>query len=101
MDEYTCTAISGDRLNSHGLPKLEEKSLKLHTPFCRETAKDFKNSAAGKEVLKAAVTQLLLYYTRMLELLKRSGPECAALIREAVTVPTIMYSIKSLPIQIR
>ena len=76
-------------------------SLKLHVPFCRETAKDFKNSAAGKEVLKAAVTQLLLYYTRMLELLKRSGPECAALIREAVTVPTIMYSIKSLPIQIR
>ena len=76
-------------------------SLKLHVLFCRETAKDFKNSAAGKEVLKAAVTQLLLYYTRMLELLKRSGPECAALIREAVTVPTIMYSIKSLPIQIR
>ena len=40
------------------------------------------------------MTQLLLYYTRFLELLKRSGPEGTALIRDAVTVPSIMYEIK-------
>lgn len=57
--------------------------------------KDFsRNSVCGREVLKAAMTQLLLYYTRMLELLKRSGPDGAALVRDAVTVPSIMYEIK-------
>lgn len=48
----------------------------------------------GREVLKAAMTQLLLFYTRTLELLKRAGPEAAALVRNAVTVPSIMYEIK-------
>lgn len=57
--------------------------------------KDF-NSAAGcgREVLKACMTQLLLYYTRLLEMLKRSGPEGQALVRDAVTVPSIMYDIR-------
>lgn len=40
------------------------------------------------------MTQLLLYYTRMLELLKRAGADAAALARDAVTVPSIMYEIK-------
>jgi hypothetical protein len=40
------------------------------------------------------MTQLLLYYTRMLELLKRQGPEGTALAREAVNIPAIMYEIK-------
>ena len=53
-----------------------------------------RNTTCGREVLKAAMTQLLLYYTRMLELLKRSGPDGAALVRDAVTVPSIMYEIK-------
>ena len=56
--------------------------------------KDFRNSACGREVLRAVLTQLLLYYTRFLELLKRSGPEGLALVRDAVTVPAIMYEIK-------
>lgn len=60
----------------------------------RETMKDFRSSACGREVLKAAMTQLLLYYTRMLELLKRAGPEGAAVVRDAVTIPSIMYEIK-------
>lgn len=53
----------------------------------RETMKDFRSSACWREVLKAAMTQLLLYYTRMLELLKRVGPERAAIVRDAVTIP--------------
>lgn len=60
----------------------------------RDTVKDFRSSACWREVLKAAMTQLLLYYTRMLELLKRAGPEGAAIVRDAVTIPSIMYEIK-------
>lgn len=56
--------------------------------------KDFKNSPAGREVLKAAMTQLLLYYTRLLELLRRSGGDGVALARDAVTAQSIMYEIK-------
>ena len=56
--------------------------------------RDFKSGSAGREVLRAAMTQLLLFYTRFLELLKRCGPEGTALIRDAVTVPSIMYEIK-------
>ncbi|KAK9819744.1 hypothetical protein WJX72_001832 [[Myrmecia] bisecta] len=60
----------------------------------KDTMKDFKNGVWGREVIKAAMTQLLLYYTRLLELLKKAGPEGAALLRDAVTVPSIMYEIK-------
>ena len=42
------------------------------------------------------MTQLLLYYTRMLELLKRQGPEGASLAKDAVNVPSIMYEIKKI-----
>jgi hypothetical protein len=45
-------------------------------------------------VLQASMTQLLLYYTRMLELLKKQGPEGTALAREVVNIPAIMYEIK-------
>ncbi len=44
--------------------------------------------------LQASMTQLLLYYTRMLELLKKQGPEGMALAREGVNIPAIMYEIK-------
>lgn len=40
------------------------------------------------------MTQLLLYYTRLLELLKKQGPEGVALAREVVNIPAIMYEIK-------
>lgn len=56
--------------------------------------RDFKNSASGREVLKAAMTQLLLFYTRFLELVKNGGLEGSAVARDAVTVPSIMYEIK-------
>lgn len=47
-------------------------------------------------LLQASMTQLLLYYTRMLELLKRQGPEGGQLAREVVNIPAIMYEIKRL-----
>lgn len=56
--------------------------------------REFKGSPSGREVLKAAMTQLLLHYTRFLDYLKASGAEGAAIAREAVTVPSIMYEIK-------
>ena len=61
---------------------------------CREVTKDFSLSVCGRDVVKAAMTQLLLYYTRALELLKKAGPEGLALVRDAVTVPSILYEIK-------
>ena len=60
----------------------------------RDTMREYRSSACGREVLKAGMTQLLLYYTRMLELLKRAGPAGAALVRDAVTIPSIMYEVK-------
>eukprot|EP00884_Botryococcus_braunii_P014708 jgi/Botrbrau1/23238/Bobra.0041s0074.1 len=60
----------------------------------KETLADFKVGGVGREVLKATLTQLLLYYTRLLELLKKQGNEGQALVRDAVTVPSIMYEIK-------
>ncbi len=44
--------------------------------------------------LQASMTALLQYYTRMLELLKRQGPDGAAVVKDAVNVPAIMYEIK-------
>jgi hypothetical protein len=44
--------------------------------------------------VQASMTQLLLYYTRMLELLKKQGPQGMALAREGVNIPAIMYEIK-------
>lgn len=40
------------------------------------------------------MTHLLKYYTRFLDLLKRQGHEAAALARDAVNMPSIMYEIK-------
>ncbi len=42
------------------------------------------------------MTSLLQYYTRMLELLKRQGPDGIAVAKDAVNVPAIMYEIKRL-----
>lgn len=56
--------------------------------------REFKGSPSGREVLKAAMTQLLLFYTKFLDHLKASGPDGSAVAREAVTVPSIMYEIK-------
>ncbi len=56
--------------------------------------KDFNKSSCGKEVVRAAMTQLLLYYNRAMDLIKKAGKEGAELARDAVTVPSIMYECK-------
>jgi hypothetical protein len=61
-----------------------------------EVSRQLADEGAARDVLQASMTQLLLYYTRMLELLKRQGPEGTALAREAVNIPAIMYEIKNL-----
>lgn len=62
--------------------------------MCRNVIKDFKSDKCTREVLGAAVSQLLGVYTRFLEFVKLGGPEGKALIRDAVTIPSIMYEIK-------
>jgi len=62
----------------------------------KETCSHFTSPVCGMEVLKAAMTQLLLYYTRLLDLLTKAGPPGATLAREAVSIPSIMYEIKRL-----
>ena len=56
--------------------------------------RDFKSTGSAKQVLGAAVTQLLEVYTRFLDFVKLGGPEGKALIRDVVTIPSIMYEIK-------
>jgi hypothetical protein len=51
-------------------------------------------AVAYADAVQASMTQLLLYYTRMLELLKKQGPEGVAAARDAVNIPAIMYEIK-------
>ena len=60
-----------------------------------EAGAQFAGGRAARDAFQAAVTQLLLYYTRLLDLLKRQGAEGAALAREAVSVPTVMYEVKA------
>ena len=61
----------------------------IHKQVMASFADDF-----ATEVLKAALTQLLLTYTKMLDALKEAGPAGAGLLKEAINVPSIMYEIK-------
>ncbi|MEW5309332.1 MAG: hypothetical protein WDW38_001227 [Sanguina aurantia] len=60
----------------------------------KEVLGQFEGTSCGRDVLQASMTQLLKYYTRMLELLKRQGPEGHLLAKEAVNIPSIMYEVK-------
>lgn len=62
----------------------------------KEVVRQFTDNPCGRDVLQASMTQLLLYYTRFLELLKRQGPEGLALAKDAVNIPSIMYEIKKI-----
>jgi len=54
------------------------------------------DAAVAREVLQATLTQLLLHYTRALDVVKRQGQGGAALARESVAVPSIMQRIRAL-----
>lgn len=60
----------------------------------REISQDFGNSSVGRAVQQAAFTQLLLQWSRFLELIKRQGEEGADVARQAVSMPSIMYALK-------
>ena len=48
----------------------------------------------GMEILKRALTQLLLYYTRFLDVVKRHCREHATLSRDMVNIPSLIAEIK-------
>ncbi|XP_075517252.1 vacuolar protein sorting-associated protein 52 A-like [Primulina tabacum] len=53
----------------------------------------FSNFLCGMEILRAALTQLLLYYTRLSDCLKRIGGG-SALNKDLVSISSIMYEIR-------
>ena len=61
----------------------------MHT----DVIKSFSNFLCGMEILRAALTQLLLYYTRLLDCIKEI-PGGSALNKDLVSIPSIMYEIK-------
>lgn len=60
----------------------------------KEVSQDFGAGAVGQAVQQAAFTQLLLYWSRFLELLKRQGEQATEVARGAVSMPSIMYALK-------
>ena len=60
----------------------------------REIAQDFGNTATGRAVQQAAFTQLVLYWSRFLELVKRQGEAGEAVGRGAVSMASILYALK-------
>ena len=62
----------------------------------REVASDFGATPAARSVLQALFTQLLMQYSRFLELLKRQGSADADLTRDAATLPSVMYGLNAL-----
>ncbi|KAM3276093.1 hypothetical protein ACQJBY_044468 [Aegilops geniculata] len=59
----------------------------------KDVITSFSNFLCGMEILKAALTQLLLYYTRLTECVKRvSGG--SALNKDLVSISSILYEIK-------
>jgi len=55
---------------------------------------NFHNMKNGMEILKRTLTQLLLYYTRFLDLIKRYCNESSTLSRDMVNIPSIIAEIK-------
>jgi vacuolar protein sorting-associated protein 52 len=54
----------------------------------------FSNFANGTEILKQVLTQLLLYYTRFQDIIKKSWTRAPAFTRDIVSTATIMMEIK-------
>jgi len=59
----------------------------------KDVITSFSNFLCGMEILKAALTQLLLYYTRLTECVKRLNGGSAPN-KDLVSIPTILYEIK-------
>ncbi|KAK1276256.1 hypothetical protein QJS04_geneDACA003984 [Acorus gramineus] len=59
----------------------------------KDVITSFSNFLCGMEILKAALTQLLLYYTRLSDCIKKV-PGGSALNKDLVSISSIMYEIK-------
>uniref|UniRef100_A0A1D1YHQ3 Vacuolar protein sorting-associated protein 52 n=2 Tax=Anthurium amnicola TaxID=1678845 RepID=A0A1D1YHQ3_9ARAE len=59
----------------------------------KDVITSFSNFLCGMEILKAALTQLLLYYTRLSECVKRIGGG-SSLNKDLVSISSILYEIK-------
>jgi len=60
-----------------------------------EVMKSFANFKNGMEILKQTLTQLLLYHTRFLDIVKKLFPDGAPFARYMITISTIMTEIKT------
>ena len=61
----------------------------------RDVMKSFANLKLGMDILKQVLTQLLLYYTRFLDLVKQAYPGGAPFAQHIVSIPTLMKEIKN------
>ncbi|KAJ9707937.1 hypothetical protein PVL29_000147 [Vitis rotundifolia] len=59
----------------------------------KDVITSFSNFLCGMEILRAALTQLLLYYTRLSDCIKRI-PGGSALNKDLVSISSIMYEIR-------
>lgn len=59
----------------------------------KDVITSFSNFLCGMEILRAALTQLLLYYTRLSDSIKRVAGG-SALNKDLVSISSIMYEIK-------
>lgn len=60
-----------------------------------EVMKSFSNFKNGMEILKQTLTQLLLYHTRFLDIVKQLFPDGGPFAKYMITISTIMTEIKT------
>ncbi|KAL3932738.1 MAG: hypothetical protein SGPRY_000580 [Prymnesium sp.] len=61
----------------------------------RDVVKSFPNLTVGMDVLKQVLTQMLLYYTRFLDLVKEMFPKGAPFAQFIISISTLMSEIKN------
>ena len=61
----------------------------------RDVIKSFANFHLGQDILKQVLTQLLLYYTRFLDLVKSAYPNGAPFAKFILSIPTLMSEIRT------
>jgi hypothetical protein len=59
-----------------------------------DVLKYFANFRNGMEILKQVLTQLLLYYTRFQDIIKKGWQRPPQFMRDIITTPTILQEIR-------
>lgn len=85
LDERACEALVRDFATNWraGIQQINDDVLKY-----------FANFRNGMEILKQVLTQLLLYYTRFQDLIKKSFGRPPPFVRDIVSNATILMEIK-------